>query len=56
MIKAINYTFLPAFEWVNSGRIRLEPLISKMIALEEVPAFFAKPKAPELLKVQIQIR
>ncbi|MBB6731999.1 zinc-dependent alcohol dehydrogenase family protein [Cohnella zeiphila] len=53
---AINYTFLPAFEWVREGRIALEPLISKVIPLEEVPDFLARPKDPELLKVQIQIR
>jgi threonine dehydrogenase-like Zn-dependent dehydrogenase len=52
---AINYTFLPAFEWVKEGRIALEPLVSKVIALEEVADFLAKPKDPELLKVQIRI-
>jgi 2-desacetyl-2-hydroxyethyl bacteriochlorophyllide A dehydrogenase len=52
---AINYTFLPAFEWVKEGRISLEPLVSKIIALEEVADFLAKPKDPELLKVQIRI-
>ncbi|AZN38300.1 zinc-dependent alcohol dehydrogenase family protein [Paenibacillus albus] len=53
---AINYTFLTAFDWVKEGRISLEPLISKVITLEETPAFLAKPKDPELLKVQIKIR
>lgn len=52
---AINHTFLPAFHWVKEGRIKLEPLISKVITLEETPEFLAKPKAPDLLKVQIQI-
>ncbi|MBB6636909.1 zinc-dependent alcohol dehydrogenase family protein [Cohnella thailandensis] len=52
---AINHTFLPAFEWVKEGRVQLEPLVSKVIALEETPDFLAKPKDPELLKVQIRI-
>ncbi|MBD2867394.1 zinc-dependent alcohol dehydrogenase family protein [Paenibacillus arenilitoris] len=52
---AINYTFLPAFEWVKEGRIVLEPLVSKVISLEETAEFLAKPKDPELLKVQIRI-
>ncbi|WP_028610184.1 zinc-dependent alcohol dehydrogenase family protein [Paenibacillus harenae] len=52
---AINHTFLPAFEWVKEGRILLEPLVSKVIALEETAEFLAKPKDPELLKVQIKM-
>mgnify|MGYP001270274869 CR=1 FL=1 len=52
---AINRTFLPAFEWVKQGRILLEPLVSKVISLEETPEFLARPKDPELLKVQIQL-
>ncbi len=52
---AINYTFLPAFEWVKEGRIALEPLVSKAITLEEAADFLATPKNPELLKVQIRI-
>lgn len=53
---AINYTFLPAFEWVKEGRVQLEPLVSRVITLEETPDFLARPKDPELLKVQIRIR
>lgn len=52
---AINHTFLPAFEWVKEGRIALEPLVSKVISLEETPEFLARPKDPELLKVQIML-
>lgn len=52
---AINHTFLPAFHWVKEGRIRVEPLISKTISLEETPDFLAKPKDPDLFKVQIKI-
>jgi len=53
---AINYTFLNAFDWVREGRVLLEPLVSKVITLEETPEFLATPKDPELLKVQIRIR
>ncbi|MDQ0059485.1 zinc-dependent alcohol dehydrogenase family protein [Paenibacillus harenae] len=52
---AINNTFLPAFEWVKEGRILLEPLVSKVISLEETVEFLAKQKDPELLKVQIEL-
>lgn len=52
---AINHTFLPAFEWVKEGRIQLEPLISKIITLEETAAFLAAPKNPDLFKVQIRL-
>ncbi|AGA58848.1 theronine dehydrogenase-like Zn-dependent dehydrogenase [Thermobacillus composti KWC4] len=52
---AINHTFLPAFRWVKEKRIKLEPLVSKVITLEETPDFLARPKDPDLLKVQIQI-
>ena len=52
---AINHTFLPAFHWVKEKRIRLAPLISKVITLEETPAFLAKPKDADLLKVKIQL-
>jgi 2-desacetyl-2-hydroxyethyl bacteriochlorophyllide A dehydrogenase len=52
---AINHTFLPAFQWVKEGRIQLKPLISKTIRLEETADFLARPKDPDLFKVQIQI-
>jgi 2-desacetyl-2-hydroxyethyl bacteriochlorophyllide A dehydrogenase len=52
---AINHTFLPAFRWVKEKRIKLAPLVSKVITLEETPDFLARPKDPDLLKVQIQI-
>ncbi|ADG05109.1 zinc-dependent alcohol dehydrogenase family protein [Kyrpidia tusciae] len=50
---AINHTFLPALEWVAAGRIQVKPLLSKTIPLEELPEFLGRPKAPELLKVQV---
>jgi Threonine dehydrogenase and related Zn-dependent dehydrogenases len=52
---AINYTFLSAFEWVKEGRIMLEPLVSKVITLEETASFLSRPKDAELLKVQIKL-
>ncbi|MFC4599783.1 zinc-dependent alcohol dehydrogenase family protein [Cohnella hongkongensis] len=52
---AINHTFLPALNWVKEGRIRLKPLISKTIRLEEAAEFLAKPKDPNLFKVQIKL-
>ncbi|MFC5649938.1 zinc-dependent alcohol dehydrogenase family protein [Paenibacillus solisilvae] len=52
---AINYTFIPAFEWVKEGRILLEPLVSKVISLEEAAEFLSKPKDAELLKIQIKL-
>ncbi len=52
---AINHTFLPAFQWVKEGRFQLKPLISKILSLEEAATFLAKPKDPDLFKVQIKI-
>ncbi len=53
---AINYTFLPALNWVKEGRIQLKPLISKTISLEETVDFLGRPKDPDLFKVQIKIK
>ncbi|WP_424767817.1 zinc-dependent alcohol dehydrogenase family protein [Paenibacillus sp. sgz302251] len=52
---AINHTFIPAFNWIKEGRINLNPLISKTISLEETIEFLEKPKAPDLMKVQIKM-
>ncbi|UOF91091.1 zinc-dependent alcohol dehydrogenase family protein [Fodinisporobacter ferrooxydans] len=52
---AINNTFIPAFRWVKEGRIDVDPIISHTVSLEEVPALLAKPKADDMLKVQIVI-
>jgi 2-desacetyl-2-hydroxyethyl bacteriochlorophyllide A dehydrogenase len=52
---AINHTFLPAFQWIKEGRINVLPLISKTITLEEAVEFLAKPKDPNMLKVQIKL-
>ena len=42
-------------KWLKEGRIDVKPLISKIIALEEVIDFLEKPKDPSLLKVQIKL-
>ncbi|MBB3128542.1 2-desacetyl-2-hydroxyethyl bacteriochlorophyllide A dehydrogenase [Paenibacillus rhizosphaerae] len=50
---AINNTFLPAFRWVKEGRIRLAPLVTHTLSLEEVPALLAGQRDPDMLKAQI---
>lgn len=52
---AINYTFLPAFHWVQTGRIKTEHLVTRTIALDEAPAYLQGPRDPRDLKVQIKI-
>jgi threonine dehydrogenase-like Zn-dependent dehydrogenase len=52
---AINHTFIPAFRWLCSGRFRLQPLVSKVITLEESADFFRQPKSQDGFKVQISI-
>ncbi|MGG4033568.1 zinc-dependent alcohol dehydrogenase family protein [Paenibacillus cisolokensis] len=53
--KATNQTFYPAFHWIKEGRVDVKPLLSKVIALEDAPAFFSGHKDPGLLKVQIKL-
>ncbi|MGG1313177.1 zinc-dependent alcohol dehydrogenase family protein [Cohnella laeviribosi] len=50
---AINHTYKPALNWMAAGRFNTAPLISEVIRLEDVPAFFARGKAADLMKVQI---
>ncbi len=52
---AINYTFLPALEWIQAQRVDVLPLVSKTISLEEVPQLLSRPKDPSLFKVQIKL-
>lgn len=52
---AINHTFLPAFEWIKSGRMDVNPLITRTIPLEELPEFFHSPPNNDDFKVQVQI-
>lgn len=51
---AINYSFIPAYQWVREKRIDTTPLLSKTISLEEAIEFFAGPRDPELLKVHVK--
>ncbi|GGJ05464.1 alcohol dehydrogenase [Alicyclobacillus cellulosilyticus] len=50
---AVNNTFLPAFHWVRTGRIQVEPLVTHTVRLEEVPALLAQPKPADMLKAQV---
>jgi len=52
---AINYTFLPAMQWLKEGRFHVEPLISRTITLEEAVRFFHGERYPNDLKIQIQL-
>ncbi len=51
---AINHTFLTALEWMRAGRVRIDPLVSGVIGLDEVPRFFAAGKDAEIMKMQIE--
>lgn len=53
---AINHSFLPAFQWVQSGRIDVESLISREISLEGMLAYLQGDRNPSDLKVQIQLK
>lgn len=50
---AINNTFIAAMRWVQEGRINLRPIISDTITLEQLPDLLSKPKAPDMLKIQV---
>ncbi|MGG0385765.1 zinc-dependent alcohol dehydrogenase family protein [Priestia filamentosa] len=52
---AINYTFLPAYQWVKEGRIRVNHLISKKISLEETIDFLNGERDSSLFKVQVEV-
>lgn len=52
---AINHTFLPAFEWIKSGRIDVNPLITRTVSLEDLPNFFNSPRNSDDFKVQIEV-
>ncbi|MHB1685536.1 MAG: zinc-dependent alcohol dehydrogenase family protein [Bacilli bacterium] len=52
---AINHTFLAALEWLRAGRVRIDPLVSGVIGLAEVPRFFAAGKSADDMKIQIEI-
>ena len=43
-----------ALEWMRAGRVRIDPLVSGVIGLDEVPRFFAGGKDAEIMKMQIE--
>ena len=51
---AINQTFLPALRLLAERRVNVAPLVSKTLELEELPAFLARQKEQNLLKVHVQ--
>jgi 2-desacetyl-2-hydroxyethyl bacteriochlorophyllide A dehydrogenase len=53
---ATNDTFHAALQWAKAQRIRLEPLITSVIALEDVPQLLASGASSDDLKIQIQLR
>jgi 2-desacetyl-2-hydroxyethyl bacteriochlorophyllide A dehydrogenase len=52
---ATNDTFHPALQWAKAKRIRLEPLVTSVIGLDDLPRFFEQGARPDDLKVQVQI-
>lgn len=52
---AINNTFIAAFKWILEKRIRVEPILSHKIDLDDVPDLLLKPKDSKMLKAQIVI-
>jgi threonine dehydrogenase-like Zn-dependent dehydrogenase len=52
---AINHTFIPAFDWVREGRVKLDHLISAVIPLEEAINYLQGPRDPNWMKVQIKL-
>jgi 2-desacetyl-2-hydroxyethyl bacteriochlorophyllide A dehydrogenase len=52
---AINYTFIPGYNWIKEGRIKVNQLISKTISLEEAVECLGAAKDPDILKIQIKI-
>jgi 2-desacetyl-2-hydroxyethyl bacteriochlorophyllide A dehydrogenase len=52
---ATNNTFQQALQWAKAKRIRLEPLVTSVIGLDDLPHLFEHGARPDDLKVQIQI-
>lgn len=50
---AVNHTYQAALDWIAAGRFSLQPLISDVIRLDDVPAFFSAGKSADVMKVQI---
>lgn len=52
---AINNTFIAAFKWILEKRVRVEPILSHKIKLDDVPELLAIPKDGSMLKAQIVV-
>ena len=52
---AINHTFKPAMDWIAAGRFSVDPLVSEVLELSQLPEFFENGKAADVMKVQIEL-
>jgi Threonine dehydrogenase and related Zn-dependent dehydrogenases len=52
---ATNDTFHQALQWAKAKRIRLEPIVTSVIGLNDLPSLLADGARPDDLKVQVQI-
>ena len=50
---AINHTYKAALYWMKAGRFNVDDLVSKVMALDDLPAFFEQGKTADMMKVQI---
>jgi len=52
---AIHHSFIPAVQWVATERIAVDPIVTKVIGLQEAAQYFQSARSPRDMKVQIQI-
>jgi len=52
---ATNNTFHAALQWAKAGRVELEPLVTKVIRLEDVADVLENGASPDDLKVQVEV-
>jgi len=52
---ATNNTFHAALQWAKAGRVELEPLVTRVIRLEDVAEVLEHGAGPEDLKVQVEV-
>jgi threonine dehydrogenase-like Zn-dependent dehydrogenase len=52
---ATNNTFHAALQWAKAGRVELEPLVTRVIRLEDVAEVLECGAGPEDLKVQVEV-
>ncbi len=50
---AINHTYKAALDWMKAGRFQVDDLVSKVVTLDDLPAFFEHGKSAEMMKVQV---